>query len=327
MSDKVLVTGGAGFIGSNVVRALEREGHSVVVCDRLRSEEKWKNLARSVVSEIVEPDLLGDFLARDGKRLSGIIHLGAVSAPSERDADLVVRTNLTLSQDLWRYAEARGLPFIYASSAGTYGDGAEGFSDDAENLNRLRPLTPYAWAKHLFDLWATRQQAWSRGGQGVPPSWAGLKFFNVYGQNEWHKPDPSPLVVWAARRRITLFEPSDTEREMARDFVAVEDVVKVILWAFQEPGLGRILNVGTGTAVTWEDLARRFYEAYSTFFDGAEIEIKREPMPEAMEARYQWVTKADLTNLHAAGYKESFTGIEVGVLNFVTHVARKEFYR
>ena len=326
MAKRILVTGGAGFIGSHTVRALELRGHDVVVCDRLRSGGKWKNLSRRKVSEIEEPEELGEWLSLYGGTLDGIIHLAAVSSQAERDADLIVRTNLSLSQELWRYAEARGLPFVYASSARTYGDGSQGFSDNPETLDRLRPLTAQAWSKHLFDLWTYRED---RKG-GAPPRWAGLKFFNVYGTHEGHKKDPSPVESWARARKITIYKArgrlaQELGKTMARDWIYVVDAVNVILWALETKGLNRVLNVGTGQARTWQELGDIFSGAWEQLY-GTEIEKDLVPMPRGLEGRYQWVTEADTRNLREYGYELPWTSLEDSIGEVLGAMARGESY-
>ena len=180
----IIVTGGAGFIGSNLVAALEaRDGPEIVVCDRLGRDEKWRNIAKRELADIVAPEALFDFLKTQAYRVSAILHMGAISATTETDADLLVRENIRFTLDLWDWCAAHGVPLIYASSAATYGDGSAGFDDDGSTaaLAALRPLNAYGWSKHVVDRRIARIVA---DGGRVPPQWAGLKFFNVYGPNE-----------------------------------------------------------------------------------------------------------------------------------------------
>lgn len=172
----ILVTGGAGFIGSNLVAALDDRGTRVCVSDRLGTDDKWKNLQAHELDELVDPSALDDLLARRARDIEAVVHMGAISATTETDVDLILDNNLRLSQQLWTWCAQHGVPLIYASSAATYGDGAEGFADDdtPEALARLRPLNAYGWSKHLFDRWVARQVA---EGKPAPPSWVGLKFF------------------------------------------------------------------------------------------------------------------------------------------------------
>ena len=181
----ILLTGGAGFIGSCLHAALRTRGRRTIVVDRLGHDGKWRNLAAHPPERLLAPDELDGFL-RTAPRLDAVIHLGAISETTARDGDLVWRTNVALSQALWTWCAAHGVPFLYASSAATYGaaDGEGGFSDDPARLTVLRPLNLYGWSKHAFDLWVQRQLA---DGLPTPPHWAGFKFFNVYGPNEYHK--------------------------------------------------------------------------------------------------------------------------------------------
>ena len=216
----IVVTGGAGFIGSNLVAGLEERGETeVVVCDRLRHEDKWRNIAKRELTDVVLPEDLPAFLEGRGSEVGGsevqgsevraVFHMGAISSTTETDADLILSTNVHLSRDLWRWCAERQVPFIYASSAATYGDGAEGFDDDGsrEGLARLRPMNPYGWSKHLFDRMVAR---WVADGAPTPPQWVGLKFFNVYGPNEYHKGAMQSIVaktfpVASAGGPVTLF--------------------------------------------------------------------------------------------------------------------------
>ena len=182
-----VVTGGAGFIGSNIVAALDERGlGKVAVCDFLRTGDKWRNIAKRELADIVEPGDLFEYLEDNRSDVEAVIHMGAISATTETDADLMVATNFKLSLDLWKWCAGHQVRFIYASSAATYGDGGQGFDDDesCEGLARLRPLNVYGWSKHVFDRRVARMVA---DGDPRPPQWAGLKFFNVYGPNEFHK--------------------------------------------------------------------------------------------------------------------------------------------
>ena len=231
----LLVTGGAGFIGSNVVAALNEAGRSdVVVCELLGTEGKWRNLAKRQLVDIVPPAELLDWL--EGRKLDALIHLGAISETTATDGDLVIETNFRLSMRLLDWCTAAAAPLIYASSAATYGDGADGFGDDASlpALKKLRPMNLYGWSKHLFDLAVAERVA---RGEKLPPQWAGLKFFNVFGPNEYHK--GSMMSVLARRfddvragRVVQLFKSHRegiADGDQRRDFIYVDDVVRVFL--------------------------------------------------------------------------------------------------
>ena len=325
----LLVTGGAGFIGSNIVAALSEAGRPVAVTDLPPDEAKARNLAKHSIAAPIEPDALSAYLAEQGDRLTGVIHMGAISETTAQDIALLQETNIVLSQNLWRFCAARGLPFIYASSAATYGDGSEGFDDDAEPeaLERLRPLNAYGWSKLLFDRWAVRQ---ALDGKPAPPSWAGLKFFNVYGPNEYHK-GAQASVAWHLYNQIRdggparLFQshhPDYADGGQLRDFIWVGDCVAVVLWMLEQPSLSGLFNVGTGGARSFAALAGAVFAAL-----GSEPRIDYIPTPEAIRARYQYFTEARMARLRAAGYERPFTELEAGVARYVSaHLARNDPY-
>ncbi|MCW8836339.1 MAG: ADP-glyceromanno-heptose 6-epimerase, partial [Rhodospirillales bacterium] len=238
-----LVTGGAGFIGSNIVAALEERGDApVVVCDRLRSNDKWRNLAKRELEDIVHPDDLFPFLEHHKGGIKAIFHMGAISSTTETDADLITKNNFKLSLRLWDWCAENGVRFIYASSAATYGDGAQGFDDDSDRaaLARLRPLNAYGWSKHLFDRVVMRH---IEGKDRHPPQWVGLKFFNVFGPNEYHKGGMSSVVsqVYPKAKKdetATLFKshnPDYTDGGQMRDFVWIGDCVDIMMWLLDNP--------------------------------------------------------------------------------------------
>jgi ADP-L-glycero-D-manno-heptose 6-epimerase len=317
-----LVTGGAGFIGSNLIAALAARGAEVVVADRLRrgepGREKWRNIARHTIAGIVPPDQLEAWLGTTPP-IEAVFHMGAISDTTVTDGDLVAASNLTLSLELWTWCARRGIPFVYASSAATYGDGAQGFDDDAspEALAALRPLNLYGWSKLAFD----RRVAQMLGrGQPAPPQWAGLRFFNVYGPNEYHKGRMQSVVAHkyaqiAAGEPATLFasdRPDIADGGQRRDFVHVDDVVAVALWLLDNPGVSGLFNVGAGTARSFEDLVLAVYAAL-----GREPEIRYVPMPEDLKGRYQYFTEARLDRLRAAGYARNTIALEEGVGRYV----------
>ncbi len=316
----IIVTGGAGFIGSNLVAALEAQGHEdIVICDRLRDNGKWRNIAKRIPSDIVHPDELVAFIDRHAARITAIYHLGAISSTTATDGDLVARTNFSFSVDLWRACARHGLAFIYASSASTYGDGEQGFDDsnDLARMRKLRPLNLYGWSKWLFDCWVLKS---AERGEAAPPVWSGLRFFNVYGPNEYHKGAMQSLVskIVAAHRpgeAVKLFKsyrPGFADGEQLRDFVFVDDVVAVMLWLSALGRPGGILNLGTGTARSFRDLAVAAVRAC-----GDEPRIEYVEMPEAIRPQYQYYTCADMTRLRALGYNAGFTALEDGVTRYV----------
>ena len=315
-----LVTGGAGFIGSNLVAALEeRAMGGIAVCDRLRSGDKWRNIAKRELIDIVHPDQLFEFLDDNGGRLTAVVHMGAISSTTETDADLVIDTNFKLSLALWTWCAVHGTPFVYASSAATYGDGAHGFVDDgtAGALARLRPLNAYGWSKLLFDRRVARML---EEGMPRPPQWAGLRFFNVYGPNEYHKGGQQSVVshvfpAAAEGRAATLFKshhPDYADGGQLRDFVWIGDCVDVMIWLLENEEVNGLFNCGSGQARSFAELAGAVYRA-----------LEREPMidyvptPEAIRDKYQYFTEADMGRLRAAGFEAPATPLEDGIATYV----------
>ena len=317
----IVITGGAGFIGSNLVAGLEERGaKELVVCDTLGHGDKWHNIAKRELADLVAPAKLLDFLSARRGRIEAIYHLGAISATTETDADLIIRSNFSTSLALWDYCSMNGVAFFYASSAATYGNGAAGFDDDSSvsGLRRLQPLNPYGWSKHLFDRRVARVMAER---EPTPPQWAGLKFFNVYGPNEQHKGDMQSVVATnfpAARegRPVRLFKSyraDFADGGQKRDFVWVGDCVDVMLWLLVTPNVSGLFNLGTGKARSFSDLATALFHAL-----GREPMIDYIEMPEALRPHYQYLTKARPERLRAAGYETPFTSLEDGVRRYVT---------
>ena len=310
----LLVTGGAGFIGSNVVAALTDAGRAdVAVCDFLGSDGKWRNLAKRQLVDVVPPAQLVSWL--DGRKLDAIIHMGAISETTATDGDLVIETNFRLSTRLLDWCTENRTPFIYASSAATYGDGEEGFVDDAslDALKKLRPLNLYGWSKQLFDLLVVER---IKQGAQMPPHWAGLKFFNVFGPNEYHK--GAMMSVVAKRfddiktaKPVQLFKSHRggiADGDQRRDFIYVEDVVRVILWLLASGNVNGIFNVGTGKARSFRDLIVAAYGAL-----GISPNIEYIDMPVQIRNSYQYFTQASVDRLQAAGYNGGFTSLEDAV--------------
>jgi len=319
----ILITGGAGFIGSNLQAALAARGHETVVADYLGSDGKWRNLAKHPPSRVVHPDDLPDFLASQPP-LEAVFHLGAVSETTAVDGDHTWATNVELSRSLWEWCAQRGVRFIYASSAATYGDGAQGFDDDFSlaGLERLRPLNLYGWTKHAFDLLVARQLAPK---PTRPPQWAGLKFFNVYGPNEYHKGKMISVVKVkhdevAAGSPARLFksdQPGLADGAQARDFIWVGDVVDVMLWLLETPHVNGLFNLGTGRARTYLDLAHAVCHAA-----GKPRQVQFIDMPASLVGQYQSFTQAPMERLRAAGYAGQFTPLEEGIRRYVqNHLA------
>ncbi len=326
-----LVTGGAGFIGSNIAATIEERGlGKIVICDRLRDGDKWRNIAKRELSEIVNPDDLPYFLHENEEGLKGVIHMGAISSTTETDADLIYTNNFDLSLDLWDWCTINQVPFIYASSAATYGGGENGFVDDSsiDALGKLRPLNPYGWSKQLFDRRVMRMLD---DGEAKPPQWAGLKFFNVYGPNEYHKGSMQSVASKvftdaSAGKTATLFKSHHPDYEdggQLRDFIWVGDCVNVVLWLLENPDVNGLFNCGTGQARSFRDLVTAVYSAMDK-----EANINFVPTPEEIRDKYQYFTQADMSRLAAAGYDRGFMSLEDGVGEYVRHfLATDDKYR
>lgn len=316
-----VITGGAGFIGSNIAWAMETAGLGpLVIVDRLRDGNKWRNIAKRDLLDIVHPDGLGDFLKTHRGAVKAVVHMGAISATTETDADLIVETNFRLSRNLWQWCAEHNTPLIYASSAATYGDGALGFDDDADPkaLAALRPLNPYGWSKLLFDRWVAAALA---RGDRRPPQWAGLRFFNVYGPNEYHKGRMQSVVAQiqplaAAGEPCRLFKshhPDYADGGQLRDFVSVDDCAQVVMWLLQTPAASGLFNLGTGQARSFADLAKAVYAAM-----GRDPKIDFVPTPDDIREKYQYFTEAKMDRLRGAGYDGQFTPLEDGIARYVT---------
>ena len=314
----LLVTGGAGFIGSNVVAALNDAGRSdVVVCDLLGRDGKWRNLAKRQLMDIVPPDKFADWLK--GRKLDAVIHLGAISETTATDGDLVIETNFRFSLRLLDWCTDNPTPFIYASSAATYGDGAQGFRDDPSlpALKELRPMNLYGWSKHLFDL-AVAERVARR--EKLPPQCAGLKFFNVFGPNEYHK--GTMMSVLARRfddikagRPVQLFKSHRegiADGDQRRDFIYVDDVVRVMMWLLATPSVSGLFNIGTGAARSFKDMMLAAYGAL-----GTSPNIQYIDMPEQIRGSYQYFTQGEVDRLRGAGYNGGFTALEDAVELYV----------
>jgi ADP-L-glycero-D-manno-heptose 6-epimerase len=323
----VLVTGGAGFIGSNVVARLARDwSRDVVVCDWLGAAEegRWRNIAKHPVADIIPPESLFDWLGRRGADVELVIHMGAISSTTEPDVDRIVRNNFALSRDLFAWCAEHRRRLIYASSAATYGDGGHGFDDDnaPDALAALRPLNAYGWSKALFDLSAVR----AAGRGAAPPQWVGLKFFNVYGPNEEHKGAMKSVAaqIWpdvSRGRMVQLFKshrPDVADGGQLRDFVYVRDVVDVIEWLAERDDVSGVFNLGSGRARSFRELAEAVFAAA-----GKPAQIEYAPMPVTLRDRYQYFTEARMDRLRAAGYDGQFTSLEAGVGDYVREYLSK----
>lgn len=315
----IVVTGGAGFIGSLLIWKLNQLGRTdIIVVDALRTGDKWKNLVKRQIWGVIHKDQFLSWLERapEAKQIEAVVHLGACSSTTERDVDYLNANNTQYSMALFAYCRDRSIPFVYASSAATYGNGEYGYGDDPTGIPHLRPINPYGWSKQLFDAWALKQKT-------TPPFWCGLKFFNVYGPNEYHKGSMQSLVAKAvpqiqAEGLLRLFKSyreGIDHGEQQRDFVYVKDVVDVMVHLLENTKTAKsgIYNLGAGEARSFADLARAVF-----------IAMKRESrfewieMPEEIRNQYQYFTQAEMARFRKeTGYKKPFTSLEDGVREYV----------
>ena len=316
-----VITGGAGFIGSNIIAALEAGGADVVVSDWMGvSDKKWRNIAKRRLFDIIPPEATGAFLETSRGKIDGIVHMGAISTTTETDNDAIVHNNVRLSIDLWTYCAREHIPLVYASSAATYGDGSEGFFDcfDAEYLARLRPLNAYAWSKAVFDRWVQHAVVTRAP---CPSRWAGFKFFNVYGPNEYHKGGQRSVAVQLHAQirehgRVRLFRsenPNYPDGGQLRDFVWVEDCVRIVLWALRDVGApSGLYNAGSGTARSFLDKAKIMFAEM-----GVEPNVEFIDPPANLRGKYQYYTCASMEKLRAAGFARPATSLEDGLRLYV----------
>ncbi len=311
----IIVTGGAGFIGSALVAELNRRGfHEILIVDELASSEKWKNLRALSFADYMEKDDFLDMVTEDTlpDTVRTIFHMGACSSTTERDVSFLMRNNFEYTKWLALWAHENDARFIYASSAATYGDGDQGFDDDEDQLNTLRPLNPYGYSKQIFDQWARHQ--------GLLSSIAGLKYFNVFGPNEYHKDDMRSYVLKGfeqiqATGRLKLFKSGDPDYgdgEYVRDFIYVKDAVDMTLFFMDNPDVHGLYNIGTGQARTWNDYVTAIFAALE-----CEPQIDYVDMPDSIRNQYQYYTQANIGKLRAAGYDRACTSLEDAIKDYV----------
>lgn len=311
----LILTGGAGFIGANTLKALNAKGRQdIVVVDHVARTEKWKNLVDVSFSRYLQKDALWRWLEENPDiSPEAVIHLGACTDTLEQDFDYLHANNVEYSRRLWQFCTQRDIPLIYASSAATYGDGSRGFSDRHADTPRYRPINPYGYSKHLFDLWALEQVA-------TPRRWYGIKFFNVYGPRENHKGRMASVARFAIPQaletgRIRLFKshrPDCRDGEQRRDFVFVDDVVAILLYLLEEELPSGLYNAGSGHACTFNRLAEAIFTALEL-----PVRIEYFDMPESLRGSYQYFTQAEMDKLEQAGCPLRPTSLEDGIRQYV----------
>ncbi len=323
----ILVTGGGGFIGSNLVAELiNRQDYNTVVCDHFGADDKWRNLKGHTAWDIIHPADLDSWLEDNAKSLEMVYHLGSISSTTERDIDLILKTNLGLSLKLWRWCNKHEVRFVYTSAAATYGDGSQGFEDDISlsYLKQLKPLSGYGWSKHLFDCHVA---TCLERGDIRSPQWVGLKMFNTYGPNEYHKGDQKSVICQIAPAAIhggsiklfRSYNPRYPDGGQMRDVIYVKDAVRVMLWLLDHPEVSGLYNLGTGTARSFNDMARAIFTALNR-----QPSIHYYDMPETLIHNYQYFTEARMQRLKSAGYADAFTSVEDGVKDYVLNYLVKD---
>ncbi len=324
----ILVTGAAGFIGSAFVWELNHHGRNdLILCDKLGCGNKWLNINGKKTYDWIDRDSLFEFLSNSKTEIEAVIHMGACSSTVQDDGDFLLRNNYEYSKNLWKWCTHTNVNFIYASSAATYGDGSMGYSDQGRlpDYEKLRPLNKYGLSKHLFDLWALKQKH-------TPPQWFGLKFFNVYGPNEYHKGNMASMVFHSFNQlrqcgKVSLFRSYREEikdGEQKRDFVYIKDITSILYFFLSSKNNyvpSGIYNAGTGTARTFYDLALN--TAQNLNYDAQNIEFTE--MPEKLKGKYQYYTQAEMTKLQAAGYNIPMTTLEDGIKDYVVNYLYRDY--
>ncbi|MCF8331902.1 MAG: ADP-glyceromanno-heptose 6-epimerase [Bacteroidales bacterium] len=318
----IIVTGAAGFIGSAMVDFLDGKGYNnIVAVDDFSREEKNKNLDRKNIHQRIHRD---DFFqwVNDKKEIDFIFHLGARTDTAEFDSRVFDKLNLDYTKKIWNFCSEQQIPLIYASSAATYGMGEYGYQDDHDLVSDLKPLNPYGKSKNDFDKWMLKQDE-------APPFWAGLKFFNVYGPNEYHKSRMASVVFHAFHQisktgEMKLFRshhPDFKDGEQSRDFIYVKDVISMMYWLMQYKPGSALYNIGTGKARTFVDLAKAVFKAMNK-----EENISFIDTPKDIRDKYQYFTEADMQKLFKAGYNENIHSLEEGIYDYVNNFLMKRKY-
>ena len=316
----IIVTGAAGFIGSCLVQRLNDEGYKdIVVVDDFSRPEKNRNLQDKIYKTEVHRDIFPGWLRENQRLVQFVFHIGARTDTTEFDKSVFDRLNLNYSKNVWMICTEFGIPLVYASSAATYGDGTLGYSDEHDLIPKLKPLNPYGESKHAFDQWVLTQEK-------KPGFWAGLKFFNVYGPNEYHKGRMASVVFHAYNQirdteKVKLFrshKPNYKDGEQLRDFIYVKDVTDVCLWLLKDRKHSGIYNLGTGKARTFLDLANAVFSAM-----GKDPAIEFIDTPADIRDKYQYFTEAKMEKLRKAGYDRTFTSLEEGIDDYVKNYLKR----
>lgn len=323
----ILVTGGGGFIGSNLVASLLKLGtHRIVVCDSFGMNDKWRNLGKHPVHEIIPPDDLFLWLEANNSNVEMIYHLASISSTLEENVDLLLKHNFSLSVKIWKWCNAHQVRLVYASAAATYGAGDKGFEDNADlaYLQSLNPLSAYGWSKNLFDSHVATAVA---RGEATLPQWVGFKIFNAYGANEYHKEDQRSVIGKIAKQaigngNIKLFHsynPSYKDGGQQRDVIYIKDVVKVLLWCLGKSKVSGLFNLGSGKASSYNEMAKAIFAA-----TGREAKVQYTDMPEDLIKNYQYFTEAKMDKLRAVGYDTPFISLEDGVKDYIQNYLLKD---
>jgi ADP-L-glycero-D-manno-heptose 6-epimerase len=337
----ILLTGAAGFIGSYMLGYLNRKGYNkIIIVDDFSDEDKWFNFDGKKFISKVEREELFDWLRVADPKIEFVFHLGARTDTTEFDYAIHQKLNVEYSQDIWDYCTEKNIPLVYASSAATYGNGELGYKDSHDILDKLQPLNPYGVSKNEFDKWAVAEAAMVSTGtnhNSAPPFWAGLKFFNVYGPNEYHKERMASVIFHSFNQikssgKVKLFKshkPEFKDGQQLRDFIYVEDIAAVCYWLMsvrigtdgENHIASGLYNLGTGKARTFEDLVKATFVGM-----GKEPVIEYINMPEDIRDKYQYFTEADMAKLQAAGYNKKFYSLEEGVGDYVKNYLLKNAY-
>lgn len=325
-----IITGASGFIGSNLLAEMELRGYrNLVAVDSFGNSNKWKNVAKRSAVRFLSPDQLENFISSRPGQIDAVLHLGAISSTTETDVDLIVANNFQLTVWLYSFCHLHGIPLIYASSAATYGDGALGFvdRDDLQHLHKLRPLNAYGWSKNAVDKFVAGDGGFAPNASQV----VGLKFFNVYGPNEYHKGMQMSVVrhffeQYRSSGKVRLFKSyrdDCADGEQRRDFVWVDDCVDVMLWMLEHPKINGLFNVGTGHATSYNVVARSIAQCM-----GISPVIEYIDMPDSVRNQYQYFTEANLSKLRSVGYDKPMTSVPDGVAQYVGNfLSQPDIYR